>query len=220
MEIGELAALQQIHSDSLLLDSEAIPVGPFARLDANAVAAREGKTRGAITNLFGSQAAFQAETMALALSAGDWIENATFPDPAAFESAEAWADAFFGGQAERGPRHGQEPEVDYGFLWALWLSSVPYGLWSERISGPSLAEHVQWVERLEQVFAGVIEHFGLTLREDATLNDLACAAAGLIEGAWLNQCLTARHPTAPSEPIAALLRRSGRLLWRGATAQS
>ena len=62
----------------------AIAVGPFARLDANAVAAREGKTRGAITNLFGSQAAFQAETMALALNAGEWVERVEFPAPADF----------------------------------------------------------------------------------------------------------------------------------------
>lgn len=31
--------------------------------EADAVAARDGKTRGAITNLFGSQAAYQTETM-------------------------------------------------------------------------------------------------------------------------------------------------------------
>ena len=42
-----------------------------------------------------------------------------------------------------------------------------------------------------------------------TLADLAGAAASLIEGAWLNQCLT--------EPDDAFLRRSGRLLWAGAT---
>ena len=39
------------------------------------VASREGKTRGAITNLFGSQASFQAATMALALYSRDWIEQ-------------------------------------------------------------------------------------------------------------------------------------------------
>jgi hypothetical protein len=69
----EIVALQQIQKDSKILDNQAIPVGPFARLDANAVAAQHGKTRGAITNLFGSQTAFQAETMALALSARDWV---------------------------------------------------------------------------------------------------------------------------------------------------
>jgi hypothetical protein len=218
VEIGELAALQQIRRDSELLDERSIPVGPFARLDANAVAAQEGKTRGAITNLFGSQAGFQAETMALALSAGDWIERAEFPDPADFESADAWVDAFFGAQSARGPQHGADPAVDYGFLWALWLSAIPYGMWSERISGPSLAEHTQWLLRLEDVFAGALEHFELRVRDGATLGDLACAVAGLIEGVWLNQCLTARHPADPSQPIATLLSRSGRLLWRGATA--
>ena len=216
VEIGELAVLQRIRSDSELLDDRSIPVGPFARIDANAVAAGDGKTRGAITNLFGSQAAFQAETMELALSAGDWIEHVEFPDPQAFASADAWADAFFGGQSARGPRHAAQPEADYGFLWALWLSAVPYGLWSERISGPSLAEHRQWLGRLEEVLGGAIEHFGLTLRKETTVTDLACAIAALIEGVWLNQCLTARHPADASEPIAALLCRSGQLIWRGA----
>ena len=50
-----------------------------------------------------------------------------------------------------------------------------------------------------------------------TLADLAGASASLIEGAWLNQCLTTRHPSDPEEPIATFLRRSGRLLWQGAT---
>ena len=218
VEIGELAALQQIRSDSERLDEQAIPVGPFARLDANAVAAQEGKTRGAITNLFGSQAAFQAETMELALSAGDWIDEVEFPAPEAFASDTEWLDAFFTGQSARGPRHGAEPGVDYGFLWALWLSAVPYGLWSERISGPSLAEHAHWLERLEEVLGAAAAHFGLRLRAGTTLGDLACAIAGLVEGVWLNQCLTDRHPTRSSEPISALLCRSGRLLWRGAFA--
>ena len=50
-----------------------------------------------------------------------------------------------------------------------------------------------------------------------TITDLATAAAALIEGAWLNQCLTGAHPAHPAEPAAEALRRSGRLLWRGAT---
>ena len=94
---------------------------------------------------------------------------------------------------------------------------MPYGLWSERISGPSLAEHSQWLARLEEVLGAAIAHFGLKLREGATVGDLACAVAGLIEGVWLNQCLTARHPADAAEPISALMRRSGRLLWHGAT---
>jgi hypothetical protein len=217
VEIGELAALEQIRHDSEALDERAIAVGPFARLDANAVAARDGKTRGAITNLFGSQAAFQAETMALALSAGDWIERAELPDPAAYEAAEEWIDALFAGESERGPHHDAEPGSSYGFLWALWLSAVPYGLWSERVSAPSMDEHAQWVAKLEAAFASALERFGVALRDGTTVNDLACASASLVEGVWLNQCLTGRHPFDAAEPIATVLRRGGRLLWRGAT---
>ncbi len=217
VEMGELAALEQIREDARALDERALAVGPFARLDANAVAASDGKTRGAITNLFGSQASYQAETMALALRAGDWIEELVYPDPTAFPSAEAWVDALFGFESARGPQHGSDPAVRYATLWALWLTAVPYGLWSERIAGPSMAEHAQWLARLEDVLGRAIEHFGLTLRDGVTLADLAAAAANLIEGAWLNQCLTRRHPSDEGQPIASLLTRSGRLLWEGAT---
>ena len=200
-----------------MLDNQAIAVGPFARLDASAVAARDGKTRGAVTNLFGSQAIFQAETMALALSAQDWIEQIELPAPTDYPTADAWLDAFFAGQSARGPQHGADPTVNYAFLWALWLSAVPYGLWSAEISRSSMDEHVQWLQRLERVIAQALDHFGLAVRAGTTINDLACAVASLIEGVWLNQCLTAAHPRDPEKPIAEVLRRSGRMLWLGAT---
>jgi hypothetical protein len=209
VEMGQLAALQQIKRDSEALDRRSIAVGPFARLDAGAVAERDGKTRGVISHLFGSQAAFQAETMARALDAGDWIERIELPAPADHSDAGAWVEALFAAESARGPQRGARPQVDYAALWALWLSAVPYGLWSERVSEPSMEEHAQWVERLADAFGEAIEHFGVRLREGVALADLAGAAASLIEGAWLNQCLTA--------PDDSFLRRSGRLLWEGAT---
>lgn len=218
IEIGEIAALEQIRLDAAALDRQVIAVGPFARLEAGAVAARDGKTRGAITNLFGSQATFQAETMALALSASHWIERLSYPEPADYPTAEEWLDALLAGESDRGPRHGAEPAGDYGFLWALWLSAVPYGLWSEYISRLSMDEHVLWVDKLEQVLRAALAHFSRTLHDGITAKDLAAALANAVEGAWLNQCLTARHPGDPSEPIATALRRSGLLLWRGAVA--
>ena len=147
VEIGELEVLEQIRRDSEALDRDSIAVGPFARLDSNAVAAKEGKTRGAISNLFGNQAAFQAATMALALEARDWIATIEYPKPGDFETADAWIDAFFAAESERGPRRGADPTISYAFLWAIWLSAVPYGLWSERVREPSMEEHVQWLDR-------------------------------------------------------------------------
>jgi hypothetical protein len=217
IEMGEIAALEQLRRDARTLDEKAIAIGPFMRLEAEAVAARDGKTRGAITNLFGSQAAFQAETMALALSAGDWIDRVAYPAPADFPDADAWVDALFGGQAARGPQHGAKPSLNYAFLWILWLSVVPYGLWSKAISQPSVAEYAQWLSALERLYQQALDHFGLELQEGVTLNDLACATGSLIEGVWLNQCLSTRHPSDASKPIDTVLRRSGRLLWRGAT---
>lgn len=216
VEIGELAVLEQIQRDSEALDARAIPVGPFARLDANAVAAQDGKTRGAITNVFGSQAAFQVATMELALSAGDWIAAIEYPKPAAYATADDWVDAFFEHESARGPRHGAEPAVDYAMLWALWLSAVPYGLWSETIGRPSLEEHKEWTGLLAELLRDVLDHFGLQLQEGVTVIDLSSAIENLVEGAWLNQCFTTRHPLDDSEPISTALVRAGRLLWRGA----
>ena len=208
VEMGQLAALQQIKRDSEALDRRSIAVGPFARLDANDVAERDGKTRGVISHLFGSQSAFQVETMARALDAGDWVEQLEHPAPADHPDAGAWVEALFAAEAARGPQRGERPRLDYAALWALWLSTVPYGLWSERVSAPSMEEHEQWIEKLAEAFGKALEHFGLVLREGVTLADLGGAAASLIEGAWLNQCLTA--------PSDRFLRRSGRLLWEGA----
>ena len=164
MEIGELVALKQIKSDAKALDNQTIAIGPFARLDAGEVAAHDGKTRGAITNLFGSQAAFQAEIMALALNAGEWIDRIEYADPTGFPTADEWLDAFFAGEAARGPRHGAKPAVNYSFLWALWLSAVPYGMWSAEISKASFEEHLKWVRRLEDVLKRALDHFGMILR--------------------------------------------------------
>ena len=125
--------------DARALDGDALAIGPFARLDAGAVAARDGKTRGAITNLFGSQAAYQAETMRLTLDAGEIAELADWPDPAGFADADAWVEALFAGQSARGPQHAAEPAMSYAALWVLWLGAVPYGLWSERVAEPSMA---------------------------------------------------------------------------------
>ena len=78
----------------------------------------------------------------------------------------------------------------YSALWMLWLSAVPYGLWSESIAGPSVDENRTWIARLEETFQDAIDHFGLTLRAGTTVADLAVAVAGIVEGLWLNQCLT------------------------------
>ena len=215
--MGELVALEQIRKDARLLDDKSIAIGPFIRLEAAAVAERDKKTRGAITNLFGSQANFQAETMELALSAGDWIDKIDYPGPADFPDDEAWIDALFAGQSARGPRHGAKPTLNYAFLWILWLSVMPYGLWSKQIARPSVAEYARWLASLERMYERAMDHFGLELRAGVSINDLACGTGSLIEGVWLNQCLSAHHPSDPSKPIDTVLRRSGRLLWLGAT---
>ena len=130
-----------------------------------------------ITNLFGSQAAFQAETMALALDASEWVDAASsFPARRISRTPRQWFDALLAGESARGPSHGAKPAVSDGFLWALWLGALPYGVWSEGVAKPSMAEYVQTVGRLEQAIESALEHFGLKMREGTTVNDLACAS--------------------------------------------
>jgi hypothetical protein len=216
LQMGSLAALEQIHRDAEELERDAMAIGPFARLDAGAVAASDGKTRGAITNLFGSQATYQVRTMGMVLDAAEISELSDWPAPDTFTEPETWVAAFFASQSARGPSHGSEPVMSYSSLWALWLGVVPYGIRSERIAAPSMDEHVRRVAQIEAVFAKALEHFGLTLCGGATLADLACGAASLIEGVWLNQCLTGTHPRDPDLPISEVLVRAGLMLWRGA----
>lgn len=79
-----------------------------------------------------------------------------------------------------------------------------------------MAEYVQTVHKLEQVILSALDHFELTVQPGTSINDPACAVVNLTEGAWLNQCLSRRHPCDKAEPVATLLRRGGRMLWRGA----
>ena len=174
VEMGELAALEQIREDARALDERALAVGPFARLDANAVAASDGKTRGAITNLFGSQASYQAETMALALRAGDWIEELVVSRPR--------------GVPERGGVGRRAVRLRVGARARSTAATRPCATrpcgrcgsrpcrtasGASASRGPSMAEHAQWLARLEDVLGRAIEHFGLTLRDGVTLADLA-----------------------------------------------
>lgn len=216
IEIGELAVLEQIRRDATLLDQSSIPIGPFARLQAGAVAERDAKTRGTLSNLFGNQRAFQSATMEFALNAGRWLDEITYPKPDDYSDAEAWLDAFLLGQSERGPKHGADPAISYASVWALWLSAVPYGLWSSQISASSMDEHAKWIRHLDALFASVLDHFALTLRLGTQSSDLASGMASLIEGVWLNQCLSLDHPCDASKPISSSLRRAGLMLWQGA----
>ena len=157
--------------------------------------------------------------MALALEASAWIGRIEYPDPAQFATDEAWVAALFAGQSARGPSHGAEPTVSYASLWTLWLSALPYGLWSDRISRAGLEEWRQWVGHLGEVLGKAMAHYGLRLRDGIALADLASAVASLVEGAWLNQCLTTRHPLRDSRARCghAAERGADALAWGGSS---
>ena len=158
VEMGELAALEQIKRDSEALDRRSLAVGPFARLDAGAVAARDGKTRGVITHLFGSQAAYPGR------DDGARTRRRRLDRAARVPARDFRRRRVGGGVLRRRvgarARARRAPEVDYAALWVLWLSTVPYGLWSERVSTPSMEEYVQSVEKLEGAFAEAISTSG------------------------------------------------------------
>lgn len=151
------------------------------------------------------------------MNAEHWLDEPTYPDPHDYMDADAWVDAFLLSQSELGPQHGAMPEVSYGSIWSLWLSAVPYGVWSKQISRSSLDEHTQWLKQVLALFQTAMTHFGLRMRQGAELGDLACGMASFIEGIWPNQCLTLHHPYNAAELISAIARRAGLMLWRGAT---
>ena len=111
-----------------------------------------------------------------------------------------------------------EPAVGYGLVWALWLSQVPYGIWSEHIATPSMREFRHSAERLDSdCVRPALERFSLEMRPPWTTLDLASAMNSLVEGLWLNQCLSSEHPTRPSVPVAQATLDALRMLWQGAT---
>jgi AcrR family transcriptional regulator len=219
---AETILLEQIQIDAQRLDrrddERRVAVGPFAKLNAEQVAAAsDGKSRGAITNLFKSQREFQLQAMALVLEDPD-VDVLDLPDPRDFTDPDTWLDALASAESGRGPVHGMEPAVGYGLNWALWLSQVPYGVWSEHIAEPSMHEFRHSAERLEATcVAPALGHFDLVMRPPWTPLDLASAMNSLVEGLWLNQCLSRAHPTREDAPTGEAARNAIRMLWQGAT---
>jgi hypothetical protein len=222
IQLAELAVFEQVRVDARRLDraddEHRVAVGPFARLNAEQVAARaDGKSRGAITNLFKSQRRFQLEAMARAYEDAAVDEDGP-PDPRRFDDVESWIEALASAESARGPIHEMEAAEGYALRWVLWLSQVPYGLWSEHIAEPSMREFRHSSELLErEVVRPALAHFGLEMTPPWTPLDLAGALASLVEGLWLNQCLTREHPNSPTLPAVDAARVALAMLWRGAT---
>jgi hypothetical protein len=111
-----------------------------------------------------------------------------------------------------------EPATGYALDWALWLSQVPYGIWSERIAHPSMREFRHTAARLEtDSIRPALDRFGVEVRPPWTELDLATAMSSLVEGAWLNHCLSTEHPTRPDSDATRALRDGLWMLWQGAT---
>jgi hypothetical protein len=222
LQLAETALLAKIRLDALRLDREdderRVAVGPFARLNAEEVAASaDGKSRGAITNLFKSQRQFQLEAMALVLDDPN-VDASVPPDPREFDEPREWIEAVATAESERGPLHGMEPEESYATSWVLWLSQVPYGVWSERIAAPSMREFRHSAERLErELVRPALERFGLEPRPPWTPLDVAGAFVSMREGLWLNQCLSREHSTRAGVDRAEAARTALTMLWQGAT---
>jgi hypothetical protein len=222
LQLAETALLRQIQVDARRLDREdderRVAVGPFARLKAEEVAAgADGKSRGAITNLFRSQRQFQLDAMALVLDDPN-VDAAVPPDPAAYANPRDWIEAVASAEAARGPSHGMEPAEGYAMSWVLWLSQVPYGVWSERIAVPSMREFRHSAERMErEVVRPALARFDLEPRPPWTPLDVAGAIVSLREGLWLNQCLSAEHSTRTDADPSEAARAALTMLWQGAT---
>ena len=76
-----------------------------------------------------------------------------------------------------------------------------------------MSEFRHSAERLErEAIRPALEHFGLEMRPPWTTMDLATAMRSMIEGLWLNQCLTREHPTSPGTPSVQGMRDSLRMI--------
>lgn len=219
---AESVILRQIQVDGRRLDQDDdgqnVAVGPFAKLSAEEVAANvDGKSRGAITNLFKSQRQFQLQAMALVLEDPE-VDVQDPPHPAGFADARAWIAALATAESARGPHHGMEPAPGYGLIWALWLSQIPYGVWSQRIAGPSMREFRHSADRLATLgIVPALERFSLEVKPPWEVLDLATAIASTVEGVWLNQALTGDHPTRERAPAVDAMRNALQMVWDGAT---
>lgn len=221
---GELEVFRQLQRDATALDEtmaddRAFAVGPFARLRADVVVDELGKTRGAITNLWGSQEAFRAAVMNVFLNDDSLgLDDVQYPHPSDASTIDEWVDAWARVEIERGPRHGMDPESRYGLRWAAWLGLVPYGIWSTTVATASTDEFRLGAERYaNDVIGPALQHFDLTLLEPTTAMDLAVSASTTIEGMWLSSCLSADDPVGRPTPISTTLTTALRLLIRGAT---
>jgi AcrR family transcriptional regulator len=222
IELGELVLLEQIRSEAAQLDTavSSMPLASFAQLDADEVARRVGKTRGSITNLFGSQAAFQLATMTIGLD--DFVDmggigEVEYQAPAAHADAESWLEALAHTESSRGPRHGHAP-TGYAARWTLWASLLPHAVWSTRIAEVSATEFESWTRWIQhELLQPALEHFGFEIAAPFHAHDLALAMAHTIEGLWLSQAIVEQYTLGDGITPEQAARTALTLLWRGAT---
>jgi hypothetical protein len=222
IELGERVLLEQIRAEAHDLDASesATPLSSFARLDAGDVAQRVGKTRGSITHLFGSQAAFQSATMMIGFD--DFVDiggvaEVDYPGPDAFPDVERWLEAIARIESGRGPRHG-EPATGYAARWTLWVSLLPYGVWSTRIAEPSATEFENWTRWIQhELLEPALEHFRSEIAPPFRTQDLALAMANTIEGLWLSQAIVDQYALGDGVSRERAATNALTMLWRGAT---
>lgn len=222
IQLGELVLLEQIRAEAERLDiaDSALPVASFARLDADEVARRVGKTRGSITNLFGSQAAFQLATMMVGIDEFvdiGGVHEVDYPAPSAYPDPEGWLQALAHVECDRGPHHGQPP-TGYAARWTLWASLLPHAIWSTHMATVSTAEFENWTRWIErELLQPALDHFGFEIAPPFQKHDLALALAHTIEGLWLSQAIVTHYGIgngiSPNQAAINALT----MLWRGAT---
>jgi hypothetical protein len=98
-----------------------------------------------------------------------------------------------------------------------WLGLIPYGLWSKAIAEPSLDEYRHRVQIVaDDLISLALAQFDLQLAKPHSLTDLASAFVTLVEGHWLNACLSPKDPVNQTRSLEAALATALKMLFAGA----
>jgi len=170
--------------------------GPVADVTAHAVADQLGKTRGAITNIWGSQQQFHLALLKKLLTSTDNLgaipdrhETEELVD--SIDDVASAVSVFADGELERGPR--PDPDLDnltnsqlWGSLFLTELAYYPYAQWSARVRKLIHDGNENYLDQLvNNFYQPGLDGLGRREHPNLRYHDLARILYALTMGFWL-----------------------------------